>query len=402
MSLATFLAPVTVENFVDGYLERTPLHVKRNDASYFEDVYGVSDVEETLVAGSRAPERIALVQAGRPQMPVADYTVTDAGIRAKSTGKTPVTRVDVRKVTAFFDAGYTIVISDAGAFSAHLQRTCNALQNEFGAYVGANVYFTPPGAQGFDLHHDSHDIMTAQIEGTKTWRIYEPAIALPIESQPMHRGVNVPPLKVFGDVTLQPGDTLYIPRGFAHEAVAGGDRALHVTFAIAPVRVIDLLESALAAGANRIVDLRRALPFGWHRRPTFGKEFAEIIAPFAATIFGRDQLNAAADGTLNDLFAASRSEAGGAFDQIARAKTLTPETEIALNSALPHLLRERENTLDILVPGKTLHLPKACLAAMRRLEAGPVTLATLEPDFSDGDRELFVRTLVLEGLLTLD
>ena len=400
--LAGLVAPISIDEFVDRYLERLPLHVARDDAAYVADVFGIADVETLLVAGAREPARIALVRSGVPQVPMADYTVTDPGIRATTTGKVPQQRLDVRKVIGLFDAGYTIAISDASAMHAGLQRMCNRLQNDTGAYVGANVYLTPPHAAGLDVHHDTHDIVIVQIEGTKSWRIYDPAITLPLESQPLHREAGVPALRVHRDITLRPGDTLYLPRGFAHEASAGPERALHVSFGLAPVRVIDLLRAAVDAGAKRNLDLRRALPFGWHKRPTFGAEFAAILAPYATLIFGREQLDAAAEDTLRDTFAASRGEAGGAFDQLRRAATLEPGTLIRINDSIPYLMRDRPDTLDVLLPGKTVHLPPECRAAVTLLMEGPLRFADVLPGHADEDRRLFVRTLVIEGLLTLE
>jgi len=85
----------------------------------------------------------ALVKAGAAQAALDDYVVTSPAIRWKSTGKGPTAHVDPRKVAALLERGYTLVIKDAALLSARLQRTCNRLQRELGAYVGANVYFTP-------------------------------------------------------------------------------------------------------------------------------------------------------------------------------------------------------------------------------------------------------------------
>ena len=40
--------------------------------------------------------------------------------------------------------------------------------------VGANVYLTPPGTQGFAPHFDDVDVFILQLEGKKHWRLYEP------------------------------------------------------------------------------------------------------------------------------------------------------------------------------------------------------------------------------------
>jgi lysine-specific demethylase/histidyl-hydroxylase NO66 len=40
--------------------------------------------------------------------------------------------------------------------------------------VGANVYLTPPGTQGFAPHFDDVDAFLLQLEGKKQWRLYKP------------------------------------------------------------------------------------------------------------------------------------------------------------------------------------------------------------------------------------
>ena len=365
-------------------------------------MYGVADIEESLVVGARDLERFALVRAGAAQAALDAYVITSPAIRGKSTGKAPTEHIDQRKVIGLFERGYTLVIKDAALLSARLQRACNRLQGDLGAYVGANVYFTPPGAQGFEIHHDSHDTLTVQIEGTKTWRIYEPAVALPLESQPLHSGTAQPPLTLHREVTLAAGDTLYLPRGYAHEAVAAAGRTLHVTFALAPVRAIDLLHATLEGAAMADVVLRRALPFGWQFDPTFAAAFAADIAPRLPGIFASDAVADATQVAINDLFAASRSDAGGAFDQLAATAELTPDSMLRMNDNLPTLLRERATTVDLMLPGKSLGLPKLCLPALERLQAGPNRFADLGLALSDADRLFFVKTLILEGVLLVD
>jgi bifunctional lysine-specific demethylase and histidyl-hydroxylase NO66 len=342
------------------------------------------------------------VRAGVPQADLAVYVITSPPIRAKSTGKPPIEHIDPRKVIGLFEGGYTLVIKDAALLNARLQRACNRLQSDLGAYVGANVYFTPPGAQGFEAHHDSHDTLTVQIEGRKTWRIYEPLVTLPLESQPLHAGVSRPELKLHREVMLAAGDTLYLPHGYAHEAVAGPDRTLHVTFALAPVRAIDLLHATLDVAAANDVALRRALPFGWQIDPAFAASFAAEFGPRLPGIFSPDNVTGAVQTAINDAFAASRSDAGGAFDQAADAPHLTADSVLRLNENLPMLVRERATTVDLVLPGKSLGLPNVCMPALERLQAGPVRFGDLALAVSDADRLFFVKTLILEGVLLVE
>ena len=48
------------------------------------------------------------------------------------------------------------------------------MQDYFGSMVGANVYLTPPGTQGFAPHFDDVDVFLLQLEGRKQWRVYKP------------------------------------------------------------------------------------------------------------------------------------------------------------------------------------------------------------------------------------
>ncbi len=399
--LGTLLAPVTVDTFFAEYWERQPLHVARDVAGYFADLYDPADIEESLVTGARDLERFALVKAGAPQAALDEYVVTSPSIRWKSTGKAPVAHVDPRKVAGLIERGYTLVIKDAALLSARLQRTCNRLQRDLGAYVGANVYLTPGGAQGLEVHHDTHDTLTVQIEGNKTWRVYEPLVELPVESQQLHRGTRVPPLTLHREVSLAAGETLYLPRGYAHEAIAGDGRAVHVTFALAPVRVIDLLHETLDAAAGADVALRRALPAGWQDDPAFAAAFAAEIAPRLAALDG-DTVAVAAGAALNELFAASRSEANATLDQIIHVAKLGPASVLRVNDDLPFLVRPGATTVEVLLPGKSLALSQQCLPALQRLQRGPVRFADIAPELSANDGRLFVKALLREGVLLVD
>jgi hypothetical protein len=399
--LSRILAPITPSEFAATAWERAPLHVARDDPAYFAGIYAVADVEDALETGARDLDRFALVRAGAPQAPLDAYVVTRPAIRGKLTGKAAEAHVDARKVLALFDRGYTLVINDAALLSPRLQRACNRLQRDLGAYVAANVYFTPAAAQGLAAHHDAHDTLTVQIEGSKTWRIYEPAVPLPLESQELHAGTNVPPLAPHRELTLAAGDTLYLPRGYVHEAIAAGDRALHVTFALAPVRAIDLLLVTLELAAEANVALRRALPLGWQHDPAFAEAFARTLAAELPAPFTAAALDAGGRAALHDQFAASRGSAGRLFARSTHAVTLRPETLLTVSADGAFLLREQGPELELLLPGTALGLPPGCATAFAQLLAGPVRFADLDLPLAPADRELFVKTLVREGVVLI-
>lgn len=306
---------------------------------------------------------------------------------------------------AHVERGYTLVIKDAALLNARLQRFSNRLQRDLGTYVQVNVYLTPAAAQGFDVHHDTHDTLTLQLEGEKTWRIYEPLVELPLESQPFHSGTKVEGLRLLREVTLRCGETLYIPRGYPHEAAAGGGSSLHATFALLPLRVVDLLDEALRAAADADVELRRALRPGWHDDPAFAARFAAALGPRLAALLAPERIAAAGETVLRGLFATTRGTAAGGFGQIealAELDALGPSARLRLDETVPFLVRDRGTGLELLIAGKSLGFPSLCAAAFRRLQAGPTTVADLDPALSPQNRRTLITALLLEGLLIID
>ena len=138
---------------------------------------------------------------------------------------------------------------------------CRNLEGVFGCPVHTNLYLTPPGAQGFAPHHDTHEVFVLQIDGEKHWRFYGAARELPLPEEKATFGkdeLGLPTQEVF----LQPGDLLYMPRGHIHEAFTSERASLHLTVGVKVFRWLDLLQQALADAAVADVRFRQSLPLG--------------------------------------------------------------------------------------------------------------------------------------------
>ena len=401
-ALEFILAPSTAADFFERHFEKLPLHVERNDPAYFAGVYSVADVEDSLVVGAREPENFALVKAGSPEVAEDDFTYERPSVRWRLTGKGPRRWIAARKVVNYFADGYTLIIKDAALFSAALQRFCNHLQRDLMAFAQPNVYITPPAAQGFQVHHDTHDTLTAQIAGEKTWRIYEPIIALPLESQPFHSGTKVEGLKLLDEVRLLPGDTLYIPRGFPHEAKTSASMSLHCTFALAPVRITDVMDLALRIAGDQDVELRHALPPAVLAQEDLATRLGEFFESRLAQTFETPRMQVAVDIALNELFRLTRPNANGAFEQALETFDIKPTTRVRIDHAVPYMVRQRGEGIELLIAGKVVAFPPICRAAFEHLQRGATTVAEMDPSLSPEHRALLVKLLVLEGLVVIE
>eukprot|EP00750_Incisomonas_marina_P031071 INCI7701.3.p1 GENE.INCI7701.3~~INCI7701.3.p1 ORF type:complete len:497 (-),score=95.62 INCI7701.3:1554-3044(-) len=121
----------------------------------------------------------------------------------------------------------TWVTSVAEALHLGVAETVAGFEGAFGFPGGANVYITHNSIDvGAPLHTDRMNSFILQSEGSKRWRLYRPGdenATLPV----VHLGSNqrgksgdVLPLNEVGpirlDAALEPGDLLYLPRGFPH------------------------------------------------------------------------------------------------------------------------------------------------------------------------------------------
>ncbi|MES1915589.1 MAG: hypothetical protein MHM6MM_007513, partial [Cercozoa sp. M6MM] len=122
--------------------------------------------------------------------------------------------------------GWSLQVHQPQTRNSALRRLLTALERQLGSLVGSNLYVTPErcpgveGCQGLAPHWDDVDVLVLQLEGNKAWQLFELPFAdsLPLEpSGDLPREELGEPLM---EVTLRPGDVMYMPRGLVHVAVA--------------------------------------------------------------------------------------------------------------------------------------------------------------------------------------
>jgi hypothetical protein len=251
-ALARCLDPVSAATFRAEHWERLPLVVPRNEAGRFDDLLSEADVERLVCGTAIRYPAFRLVREGAP-LAVSDYS-SDVSWRPPFTHT-----ADVPRVLAEWEAGATIVLQALHVNWHPLAVFCRLLEGALGYGVQANSYYTPRGSQGFGVHHDTHDVLVLQIAGEKTWRLYDPLLELPLKHQRYTRalGEHGEPTELL----LRPGDTLYLPRGWLHEAETSHTDSLHLTIGIAAHTGIDAVKDALT-GLEGEVSLRRGSATG--------------------------------------------------------------------------------------------------------------------------------------------
>ena len=176
---------------------------------------------------------------------------SDQYCRPVQTQSGSVLRPDPAKVAVFMATGASVIAGDAQTLTPQLTDASAMLGRAFAAAVGVNLYCSFKGVRAFGTHYDLHDVFALQVEGEKVWRLYENRADAPVDFPPdtpeTRRWLEQSRGRLITEVRMRPGDVLYLPRGWYHDALAQDGASLHVTFSVSPLygRILfSLLEQA--------------------------------------------------------------------------------------------------------------------------------------------------------------
>jgi len=263
--------PMDPEVFLRDYYERKPLFIARDNARYFSDLLTADDIDAALEDRAIARSVIRMAKEGVELHP-------DRFSEPSSDGVTD--RVGNDRVLQYFVEGQTLIINSGNRMFPGLERYCEALEREFGFHLQPNIYITPFSAQGFATHYDDHDVFVLQIMGQKNWRLFNAPIPLPSRRQTFPKMKDTFAIgEPEQEITLRPGDMLYIPRGYLHDAGTDGTTSAHITLGCYPVCRYDLVQE-MALMAEDDVEFRASLPPGRPDDPEALAEFGRRLRAF--------------------------------------------------------------------------------------------------------------------------
>ena len=379
-ALARALAPVAVDAFLADTWERRPLYIARGEPGRFDDLLSARDAEALVTRpGLRFPA-FRLVKAGAKLDP-ADYT-TDLPWRPVPFAAT----ADVGRVAREWEAGATIVLQGLHLNWAPVATYCRQLEARLGHPVQCNAYWTPRESQGLPVHHDTHDVFVLQVAGRKRWLVHDPVFELPLKDQ-RYTPTMGEAGEVVLDVELEPGDTLYLPRGWLHEALTSQDDSLHLTVGVNVVTWLAAFRAALDRCSDDL-EFRRSLPADGDGAEALLERLAERLAA--------DEVAADARRRLLD---GRRAVLEGQLRQLDALRRLTLDTSVERR---PTVIAEL-NGDRLSFEGKTLRLPAHALPELEALVTGdgPMRPADLPGRLDSAGRLVLVRRLVREGFLRI-
>jgi len=369
------------QTFVDKvWASRVLVH--HADPGELTSFLSLDDVDHLLTETAVRTPSVRVAQDGSV-LPESRFVRTGATVAGK-----PLTGlVDPRKLLALVEGGATVVLQALHRYWSPLTELTHALELELGHPCQVNAYLTPPGAQGFAVHEDSHDVFVFQTHGTKLWEIHHADGARSCDDHPDCR---------VDDVLMEPGVSMYLPTGTPHAARAQESVSLHVTLGINQRTWADLLQVTVAP---LIADVAGDhLPAGFLEHPeVLADGLARRLDDLAEALRSVDTEQAATGAA--DRFLSSRpSRLRGGLQATLAAASLDADTAVRRRPGVSCVRRTYDDRLVLFLGDRRLDLPAWLSPAIDELSPGRV-LTPRDLPISPDSAVVLCRRLLREGLL---
>ena len=372
---------------------RAPVHHADADPQGFADLLTLEGVDHLVSAFPRQPA-FRLVRDGKPLDP-ATYT------RSARLGGRSVSGVgDTARIYEEFHAGGTIVLQGLHRYWPPVTSFCRELELALTHPAQANAYVTPPSSRGLAVHHDTHDVFVLQLSGRKEWSVYEPVLEMPLCSQRWSSELGDPGERILS-VELQPGDCLYIPRGFPHSARARQEVTAHLTVGVLTSTWNDVMKDVVA-GITGDLEFRCSLPVGYaNDEDAFAEEVATHVERLRGWLEKVD--TAAVAREVSRRFWSRRWPIlTGQLAQLMAVDHIGDQSVLRRRPGSICRISAGPDGVSCLLGDRELTLPAALETVMRAIaDAERFSLGELADHLDQASRLVLARRLVREGLLEI-
>ena len=389
VNLASLLTPTSVQSFLGSSWTRAPFLGRTGRKERFNDLLNLEEFE-FLLSSVAAPGWLSFVK-DVVRAPAREHLTRDGTL-------------DVAAIHRALADNQSLLLTKVHRLHPKVGLLCRQLTADFRAAgvvlrkpVRANVYFTPPQSQGFAAHYDDHEVLVLQLHGEKRWRIHGEAAKWP--RKPMLDPLSTDPLRSKAqELTLQTGDVLYVPRGFAHEAEAQATSSLHLTLSIQAATWSDVFE--------RLVELEdrlgEPLPVGFCSGGTPQASDKAAIIRISNSISHWPGFAHAMIDIFNSTFLEGDLPPSGNLARADNGIIIGPNTWLAASKGIFASQEVTEDAAVLRLPGATLRAEKAAEPLFRKLcERAPFRLGDLESGADTPDLTGLIRELIRRGILMI-
>lgn len=272
-----FSLDISFEKFLDESYEKR-FYLSRSSVDVANITW--SKLDAALFSWPADDGTLILYDGGR--ISIDDYTEKYLDVAALKT------RVVKDIFYNYIEKGATLVLNKLNGHMPEISDMCRQVSKQLGVKCNANGYVAFGGSGSFGRHWDTHDVFAIQVIGKKRWRIYTPTFEKPLAHQNSKKDLHSCPTDPVLEVVLEPGDVLYLPRGWWHEAVPiPGEESFHISVGLFPPKIIDYLLWTAGNKMTNYLEGRHALRSEGGNK----QSIAEFVERLQREMLGHDNLS---------------------------------------------------------------------------------------------------------------
>jgi ribosomal protein L16 Arg81 hydroxylase len=200
------------------------------------------------------------------------------------------------------------------------------------------------------------------------------------------------------EFTLEPGDLVYIPRGFGHEALTAGESSLHITIGIHVQTWLDVTRRVLKILGEQHLELRRSV--GCRFGPVPSEGVSKMQARLRVWLEEPELWDKAIHLMHDEDLRTQAPPPDGHFRSLDRLADITTESEVERRQSISCSVRVQEDTASIVFSGNEVSGPVHVMDAFRFIaSARRFRILDLPGDLSETSKCILVKKLICEGLL---
>jgi len=340
------------EEFFRTYFNKKVLYRPRGITGDPRQILSIADMDDVVHQEGMRSSQLRMLGNGVPA--IGDQLTTQLEMRRE--GKTIDDAIDPAKVYAHFRAGKTLIHGGLNLSRPNLRALARSMTDRFAAKSEVVAFLTPTGQRGA-THSDPTDVYVIQLEGTKRWQIWPtPQVRRPGDDKDSFPSLPDPVL----DLSLQPGDVLYVPHNTPHRASAEKSVSLHLTVVAGPRSWAHHLLSA-------VQDILHNSPEFWDTPYLDDASPQELAAGIDQLISRLRAVDAAA--VLQRAQQDGRSFRGvqqaSLFQEMAAADDIDADTKLLAVDNAAKFHEVAGGTAKVTILGNTVTMPEAAAAALR-------------------------------------
>ena len=234
-SLRAFLDPIEPAHFLKEFYCRAPLHIP-----------GDADKFSHLLTWDGLNRATTLQRRHRPQLRLAKdgIVISQQQFSTKETNAFgDFWTINFRSVRRLLEDGATLLVDRIDETHEPLADCCRMLEAELGSSSFADAFASWRQNPGFPTHWDAEQVFVVQLIGTKHWRVLKPERLYPTQQD--QKRTEKPPTHPYWEGDMHPGDLLYIPGGWWHDALAASAGTLHVSLSLFPATGLTVVSAMM-------------------------------------------------------------------------------------------------------------------------------------------------------------